>query len=1199
MATIAQIRADLVGSSASYRAEMISAARQTNESLGQIRKEVGATADSIKALNVAAAGFVGFEALKGGVQQLLDAQKAAQQIHYSLLSATGSSTAADAAYKQVADTAERLGLDLQSSALGFSSMSAAASANGVAMKDQIALFDGLARSSTVLHLSSEQTGRAITALSQMFGKGKIQAEELRQQLGDAIPGVVPRFQQAVLEMTKGTDLAGKSFDQLLQNGDLTVTRFMPALVAALNQTGQGAEQAANGLNASINRLATEWFKLKTDLSGGLFSDAAIASVDLMARNLEHIAGAAGIAGGVVVARLAGKGLSGAYDGVTSYVSQQREARAAAVATAELAEANAAAAVAEVRQNEAALAGVTTARQQAFAQREAAQALYQKALAENEAAQATLAHQANAAGLSANYRAQRIAAADAAVAQANLNRAQAQYDSAIAGGNALKQQQIVLEGRLIEARAASAAAAEAEALAERQLAATSTAGLLARGAAGLGNFALGLVGGPWGALVATIGAVGYAIYDAQKRSEDYRKETDEQVKSLQQLRQEAELTAKTFGSLDGSMTFKGGVEQYKQDSQQIAAQRQELADLEAQAQKLRDTLAARSGVQGGAGNAIADALDERRLEQVTQRIDALRAQIGPTASAVDALGNKLAGNLAPSIATVRQALDELAKGKPLLDVVFDMSAGFDKGVAAADAALTAVRATQQKFESEAKSLTDKAATDGMNNVQRIQYEYRQALANLDKLQGPDRDARLRQLNTSYAADVQAGARLDAADAAKKAASEAMAQAKRWKEQADSLNNSLLQTKNELTAQLDSTQKLTPAEKQLQDILGGTNEAYNHAAESLKTRMLAQARSNAELAKEIELQQQAAAAAARSAALRDQLDSRIDRQREAGDLAVAGVGHGQEITQQLQEELRIRQDFDRQRMQYDKQANLLKPGVAGAVGTKEYDSDVAAMQASLQQSLAIYRASAQAKLEAERDWTNGAQAALEDYASSANDVAGQTQQAFQTAFSGLEDALVQFAQTGKLSFTSLANSVIADIVRMQVRAASSGLFQMAAGALGSMFGYDASGGAGAATYGNNGQVTHVDFGGGRATGGGTTGGVLYEVAERGPELYTSGGRTYLLNGEDGHVTPASSGSGSTGGASRAPGGITVNITNNTQARVTTRPGRGADGMPSMDVFIDMMDEALAGRIDNGSSKAGHAMARRTGTSMATNL
>ena len=74
------------------------------------------------------------------------------------------------------------------------------------------------------------------ALEQMFSKGKIQAQELRLQLGQAIPGAAERFQNAVLEMTKGTNLQGKSFDQLLSSGQLYTDKFLPALVDALNQS---------------------------------------------------------------------------------------------------------------------------------------------------------------------------------------------------------------------------------------------------------------------------------------------------------------------------------------------------------------------------------------------------------------------------------------------------------------------------------------------------------------------------------------------------------------------------------------------------------------------------------------------------------------------------------------------------------------------------------------------------------------------------------------------------------------------------------------------------------------------------------------------------------------------------------------------------------------------------------------------------
>ncbi|MDF4024136.1 tape measure protein [Luteibacter sp. PPL201] len=1191
MATIAQIRADLVGSSASFRAEMIAGQRQANQSLASIRGDVKATAESLITLNKAAAGFVGFEAIKAGVQNLLDAQKAAQQIHYSLLSATGSTTVADAAYKAVSATAEHLGLDLQSSALGFSAMAAAASANGVSMRDQQALFDGLARSATVLHLSAEQTGRAITALSQIFGKGKIQAEELRQQLGDAVPGVVPRFQAAVLAMTKGTDLAGKSFDQLLQSGDLTVQRFLPALVQALNDTGRGAEQAAGGLNASINRLSTEWFKLKTDLSGGLFSDAAMASIDLVTRNLSNLADVAGITGGVVLARFAGGGLSQAAGGASALVSQQREARAAAVAASELAQANIAAATAEVRQNEAALAGVATARQQALAQRDAAQALYGKALAENEAAQATLAHQSTAATLSANIRAQREATANAAMAQQNLARAQAQYDGAIAGSNSLKQQQIALEARLIESRAASAAATEAQVVAERQLSATGAFGIAQRGAASLANFALGLVGGPWGAAVAAIGAVGYAIYDTQKRTEDYRKETDELAKSIQQVREEAELATKTFGALDGSMTFKQGVEQYKQESAAIAEQRSALADLEAQADAIRARISSRSS--GTAGGAFANLFDQRELAGVNERIAALQAQLGPASAAVDALGNKMSGVLAPSIGDVKRALAELANGKSILDVVFDLSSGADKGIASADAALASLRSGLQAFQSGAKELTDKAVTDGMNNAQKAAYLYQQRLKDIDKLPVAQRSGARSSLDEGYTPYLQAAQRLDAADAAKKAATQAINQARQWQQQADSLNQSLLQTHNELTAQLDSTQRLTPAQKQLQDIVGGTNNAYNHASAALKAKMLAQAEANAELSKSIVLQQQETAAAARSAALQDQLASRIQRQAEGNAIATASVGHGQQLTQQLQDELRIRQEYDRQRQQYDKEAGRLQAGTAGSIGSDQYNDDIARMQASQLQELAIYRAGVQQRLDAEHDWRNGAQAALEDYADSAANAAGQTQQAFSNAFGTLEDDLVK----GKLNFTSFANSVIEDMLRIQVRGGLGVLAQYGTQALGSLFGYDASGGAGTSTYNAIGAVTHVAFGGGRATGGATAGGTLYEVAERGPELYRSGGRTYLLSGQDGHVTPAGAGGASAPVAS-APG-FTVNIINNAPVQVTQKQGRDSNGMPTIDVLIDAIDAGLADRVSAGRSRTGNAMAQRMGTNMATNL
>ena len=58
-------------------------------------------------------------------------------------------------------------------------------------------------------------------------------------------------------------------------------------------------------------------------------------------------------------------------------------------------------------------------------------------------------------------------------------------------------------------------------------------------------------------------------------------------------------------------------------------------------------------------------------------------------------------------------------------------------------------------------------------------------------------------------------------------------------------------------------------------------------------------------------------------------------------------------------------------------------------------------------------------------------LQSFAKSAFDLAKQTEEAFVNAFKGMEDALVKFVRTGKLNFTDLANSIIADLTRMLVR------------------------------------------------------------------------------------------------------------------------------------------------------------------------
>lgn len=82
----------------------------------------------------------------------------------------------------------------------------------------------------------------------------------------------------------------------------------------------------------------------------------------------------------------------------------------------------------------------------------------------------------------------------------------------------------------------------------------------------------------------------------------------------------------------------------------------------------------------------------------------------------------------------------------------------------------------------------------------------------------------------------------------------------------------------------------------------------------------------------------------------------------------------------------------------------------------------------------------------DPSAGISKALKDVSEEASQVGRQMENATRSAFTGMTDALTQFVLTGKLSFRSLAQSIITDLIRIQIQSAITGPL---AKAIGSMF------------------------------------------------------------------------------------------------------------------------------------------------------
>ena len=246
-------------------ADEIKRAQQAlKEQLAGLDKELKGNTGGFLSLKGAAGALSGALATVGIgalAKDCIDAALKVQKLETSFRSVSGKDAAREMAF--VREEADRLGLDIASAAGEYGKLAAASKGTALEGEETRRIFVAISEASTALGLSADETAGSLTAVQQMISKGKVSSEELRQQLGERLPGA---FQIAARAMGVST----AELDKMLEQGQVTADDMLPKLASALHDTyGTAAVDAAGKGQAAINRFNNELLQSKAAVGESL------------------------------------------------------------------------------------------------------------------------------------------------------------------------------------------------------------------------------------------------------------------------------------------------------------------------------------------------------------------------------------------------------------------------------------------------------------------------------------------------------------------------------------------------------------------------------------------------------------------------------------------------------------------------------------------------------------------------------------------------------------------------------------------------------------------------------------------------------------------------------------------------------------------------------------------------------------------
>jgi tape measure domain-containing protein len=244
--------------------------------VGNYQKAIGGLKNALMQLGFAFGVF-------DGIKWLFDTQVNLDSLNLALKNVSGSAVEYGENLEFLQRISKSYGQDILVLMDTYKGFIASTQSSNLSLFERKRIYESVIKAGSALALSNDNIKGSLLAISQMFSKGTVSAEELRQQLGERLPG-------AFGIMADSMGVTEAELGKLMKEGKVLADEVMPAFATELEIAfGSKANARLRTIGGAFNVLKTEVISYFDNVQKGTSFNENLARVLLLiSRNIKPI-----------------------------------------------------------------------------------------------------------------------------------------------------------------------------------------------------------------------------------------------------------------------------------------------------------------------------------------------------------------------------------------------------------------------------------------------------------------------------------------------------------------------------------------------------------------------------------------------------------------------------------------------------------------------------------------------------------------------------------------------------------------------------------------------------------------------------------------------------------------------------------------------------------------------------------------------